>query len=102
MLCIMHGTEFQYSMIHIKCFLNIVCMSKLILIRNIIVDICVLSLFISELISVLDMQYDFMPQGYFSLVVLAAIWTIGIITTIVLGIRHFRKVRRIKKQKGKM
>ncbi len=50
-----------------------------------------LSLFISELISVLDMQYDFMPQGYFSLVVLAAIWTIGIITTIVLGIRHFRK-----------
>ena len=58
-----------------------------------------LSLFVTELISLLDMQYDFMPSGYVSWIILATIWTAAIITTIILGISHFRKVRKLKKEK---
>ena len=59
-----------------------------------------LSLFVTELISLLDMQYDFMPSGYISWIVLASIWTAGIIATVVLAINHFRKVRKLKKKKN--
>lgn len=59
----------------------------------------ILALFASELISVLDMQFDFMPSGMVSLIVIAGIWTLGIITTVILAISHFRKVRKIKNKK---
>lgn len=59
----------------------------------------ILALFTSELISVLDMQFDFMPSGMVSLIVIAGIWTLGIITTVILAISHFRKVRKLKNKK---
>ena len=55
-----------------------------------------LSLFASDSISVIDMQYSFIPQGYTSLIILSSIWTAGILATVFLAINHFRKVRRLK------
>ena len=55
-----------------------------------------LSLFASDSISVIDMQYSFISQGYTSLIILSSIWAAGILATIFLAINHFRKVRRLK------
>lgn len=59
-----------------------------------------LSLFLSDTITVLDMYLNFIPNGIVACAVLSALWAIGIVTTIVLSINHFRKVRNINKRRN--
>lgn len=58
-----------------------------------------LSLFITEAISVIDTQFDIIPDGFIALIIFASIWTIGIITTLILAINHFKRGQKAKREK---
>lgn len=60
-----------------------------------------LSLFVTELITYLDNCYSIIPPSIGTLAVLSIIWVLGISSTIILAILHFRRVRRIKKIRGR-
>lgn len=61
-----------------------------------------LSLFLTDGISVIDTQFDIIPSGLLSLIILASIWAVGIITTIILAINHFKRVQKAKRDKKKI
>lgn len=56
-----------------------------------------LSIFMTELFSTIDVYFGIVPDAYIYLSILSSIWIVSIISTIVLSIRHFKRVRRLKK-----
>lgn len=48
---------------------------------------------------VIDTQFDIIPDGFIALIIFASIWTIGIITTLILAINHFKRVQKAKREK---
>lgn len=61
-----------------------------------------INLMFTDTIACLDDTFNIMPTAEIYLFIVSTTWIISIALTVYLGIRHFRKVRRIKKQKGKM
>lgn len=60
-----------------------------------------LSIFMTELFSTLDVYFGIVPDAYVYLSILSLFWIVSIIATIVLSIRHFNKVRRLRKDGNK-
>lgn len=59
-----------------------------------------INLMFTDTIACLDDTFDIMPTAEIYLFIVSTTWIISIALTVYLGIRHFRKVRRIKKQKN--
>lgn len=53
----------------------------------------------TDTIACIDNTFNIMPTAEIYLFIVSTTWIISIALTVYLGIRHFRKVRRIKKQK---
>lgn len=58
-----------------------------------------INLMFTDTIACLDDTFNIMPTAEIYLFIVSTTWIISIALTVYLGIRHFRKVRRIKKQK---
>lgn len=59
-----------------------------------------INLMFTDTIACLYDTFDIMPTAEIYLFIVSTTWIISIALTVYLGIRHFRKVRRIKKQKN--
>lgn len=53
----------------------------------------------TDTIACIDKSFNLIPDKSIYLFILSSTWAISVFITIYLGISHFRKVRRIKKQK---
>lgn len=59
-----------------------------------------LNLMLTDFITITDNYLSFIPGEYGSLIIISIMWATAITITIILGIRHFNKVRKtIKKKK---
>lgn len=58
-----------------------------------------INLMFTDTIACIDKSFDIIPDKSIYLFILSSTWAISVFITIYLGISHFRKVRRIKKQK---
>ena len=58
-----------------------------------------INLMFTDTIACLDDTFNIMPTAEIYLFIVSTTWIISIALTVYLGIRHFIKVRRIKKQK---
>lgn len=58
-----------------------------------------LSIFVSDTFTYLDAKFDLVPNVYLFLAVLSIMWTASIVATIILGVRHFKRVRKLKREK---
>lgn len=58
-----------------------------------------INLMFTDTLACIDNALDITPTTEIYLFIVSTTWAISIAVTIYLGIRHFRKVRRIKKQK---
>lgn len=57
-----------------------------------------LNLMFTDMLSTLDNYFNFIPDFEIYLYIISGSWAIATITTIVLGINHFRKFRKLKKK----
>lgn len=58
-----------------------------------------LSVFLTDTFTCLDQKFDLVPDPYLFLAVLSSLWAVTIVATIILVIRHFKKVRKLKRKK---
>lgn len=58
-----------------------------------------LSIFASDTFTYIDAKFDLVPNVYLFLAILSIMWTASIVATIILGVRHFKKVRKLKREK---
>lgn len=58
-----------------------------------------INLMFTDTIACIDNTFNIMPTAEIYLFIVSTTWIISIALTVYLGVRHFRKVRRIKKQK---
>lgn len=58
-----------------------------------------LSIVVTDSFTIIDSYFNIVPNVYAYLAILSAVWMISIITTIILGINHFKKVRNIRKRR---
>lgn len=59
------------------------------------------AVFLTDLISIIDMKFDIIPSNEVFLLIISSIWIFGITSTIYLAVKHFIKVNNIKKRYGK-
>lgn len=57
-----------------------------------------LNLFTTESITYIDNEYCIFEDAELMLIVLSSMWALSVIVTIILAIRHFTKVRKLKRQ----
>lgn len=58
-----------------------------------------LSIFGTDSFTYIDSIFNIVPDVYLFLCILSLMWVASISATIILGISHFRKVRKLKKEK---
>lgn len=60
-----------------------------------------LSVFVTDTTTYVDRMFNIFPTAELMLFVFSFIWAASIITTIILAINHFRRVRKVKKSRYK-